>query len=286
MTELPLSPDTMPTSRIITVNPSTVRPSPLNPRAKFPITETSVAGLAAEIAAVGQINDAHGEFAADGTLEIFNGLRRAAACKLNGAKLRVRVHDEIDPAAALALAYRDDSESLAVSFWDLSESWAGMVADQVLPSEAALARALGVDKSTMSRALAFRNAPDEVLAAFSDRREISQSQWMDLAPLLENGDSRARIIERAALLAGKGYGAVRVAAEFKAAAANRETIDKVEIRNRHGKLIGTIQPNHRGGFTITVKPMIEAHPSYRLDYAKTIHETFVQVIKTWFEREA
>jgi ParB-like chromosome segregation protein Spo0J len=286
MTELPLSPDKMPTSRIVTVDPLTVRPSPLNPRAKFQITEASIVGLAAEISAVGQINDAHGEFAADGTLEIFNGLRRAAACKLNGAKLRVRVHDEIDPAGALALAYRDDSEALAVSFWDLSASWAQMVADQVLPSEAALARAIGVDKSTMSRALAFRNAPAEVLAAFSDRREISQSQWMDLAPLLENGDSLTRIIERAALLVGKGYGAVRVAAEFKAAAANKETIDKVEVRNRHGKLVGAIQPNHRGGFTISVKPMIEAHPSYRLDYAKTIHETFVQVIKTWFEREA
>ena len=84
MTELPLSPEKMPTSRIVTVDPSTVRPSLLNPRAKFQITEASVAGLATEIAAVGQINDAHGEFAADGTLEIFNGLRRAAGASCAG----------------------------------------------------------------------------------------------------------------------------------------------------------------------------------------------------------
>lgn len=268
------------------VDPATVHPSPINPRALVEMTETSVAGLAAEIADVGQINYAQGEIGADGkTIEILNGLRRAAACKALGITLLVIVHNYLTREQAIALANRDDNQSLPVSFWDRSCAWAQMVEDRVLPTEAAVARAVGVDKSTMSRGLAFQNAPKKVLGAFVDVREVSLSQWSDLAPLLDNEETRERILERAALLAGKGYGAVRVAAELKAAAAAKDKIEKVEVLNRHGKPIAMIQPNHRGGFTITVKPMVEAHPTYRVEYAKAIHDQFVKLIKTWFDRE-
>ena len=285
MSELPLPPVEKPAFVLRIVDPASVRPSPLNPRASIEVTQTSVTGLMAEIADVGQINAVHGEAAPDGSIEILNGLRRAGACKRLGKKLLVMVHNDLTREQAIALAYRDDNQSLPVSFWDRARSWAHMLEDGVLSTDAALAKAVGVDKSTMSRGLAFQNAPKSVLGAFSDVREISQSQWMELAPLLEDAETRARIVERAALLAGKGYGAVRVATELKAAAANKDKIDKVEVLNRHRKPIAVIQPNHRGGFTITVKPMVEVHPKYRAEYAKAIHDEFVELIKTWFDRE-
>lgn len=285
MSELPMPPSDKPAATIRTVDPATVRPSPLNPRASITVTETSVAGLVAEMATVGQLNDAHGEIAADGSIEILNGLRRAAACKQLGKKLRVRVHNCLTREAAIALAYRDDKQSIPVPFWDLAGTFDQMVKREVLATEAAIAKAVGVDKSTMSRALAFRNAPANVLATFTDVREVTQSLWMDLAPLIENHETRARIFERASLLNGKGYTAARVVSEFKAAALNKDKIEKVEVLNRHGKPIAMIQPNHRGGFTITVKPMVEAHPTYRVEYAKAIHDQFVKLIKTWFDIE-
>lgn len=286
MSELPLPPVENRSHVLRSVDPASVHPSPINPRIMVEITETSVAGLAAEIADVGQINYAQGEIGADGkTIELLNGLRRAAACKALGISLLVMVHNGLTREQAIALANRDDNQSLPVSFWDRACAWAQMVQDNVLPTEAAVAKALGIDKSTMSRGLAFQAAPKQLFRAFADVREISLSQWSELAPLLENEETRERILERAALLAGKGYGAVRVAAELKAAAAAKDKIEKVEVLNRHGKPIATIQPNHRGGFTISVKPMVEAHPTYRVEYAKAIHDQFVKLIKTWFDRE-
>ena len=282
--QLPL-PTNRGTTRIVQVDPRSVRLSPLNPRAATPHTPESVAALADEIRDVGQINDAHGEIASDGTIELLAGSRRREACIIAGTELRVRVHAELARDKAIALAYRDDREALPVSFWDLSAGWADMLGRGVVKTEAALSRMVGVDKSTMNRGLAFQKAPPTILDAFADRREVSLSQWTELAPLIENEETRQRLIERAGLVISKGYGAARVAAELKAAAGNKLEIKAVEVRNRHDRIIATILPDHRGGFTIKVKAMAEAHPTYRLDHAKLIHERFVELVKTWFDRD-
>lgn len=285
--QLPLPTDTgRSNTRIVLVDPAKVRLSPLNPRANTPHSAASIAALAAEIKEVNQINDCHGETAKDGVIELLAGSRRRDACIAAGVDLRVRLHLDLSRDAAIAIAYRDDREAVPVSLWDLSAGWSRMLGDGIVKTEVALAKVVGIDKSTMNRGLAFQKAPAQILDAFADRRVISLTQWTELAPLIENEDTRARLIERAGLIAGKGYGATRVAAELKAAAANKAEIKPVEVRNRHDKLIATIQPDHRGGFALKVRPMAEAHPSYRLEYAKLIHERFVELLKTWFEREA
>ncbi len=283
--QLPLT-SSRSTTRIVHVDPNKVRLSPLNPRAQTPHSSESVAALAAEIHEVGQINDAHGEAAKDGVIELLAGSRRREACIVAGTELRIRVHPDLTRDAAIGIAYRDDREALPVSLWALSAGWSRMLVDGVVKTEAALAKVVGVDKSTMNRGLAFQKAPSQILDAFADRRAISFTQWTELAPLIENEDTCARLVERAGLIVGKGYAATRVAAELKAAAANKAEIKAIEVRNRHDKVIAVIQPDHRGGFTIKVKPLAEAHPSYRLEFAKLIHDRFVEVIKTWFDREA
>lgn len=283
--QLPLQPRKA-TTRVIQVDPALVRISPLNPRVNTPHDPDGIARLAAELKAVGQINDAHGETTADGIIELFAGSRRCAGCALAGIHLRVRVHTELPRAEAIAIAYRDDREAVTPSFWDLAGGWAALTTGRTFKTDTDLAQAVGVDRGTLSRGLAFRKAPDTVLNAFADRRVISLSQWIDLAPLIENADSCAKLVERAALITGKGYTAPRVAAELKAAAAGKIEIRAVEVRNRHDRVVATIQPDHRGGFTIKVKPMTELHPSFRLEYARLVNERFVELIKTWFDRDA
>lgn len=287
MTEqLPLPATSGRSTKIVLVDPRSVRISPLNPRLDTPHVQAATARLAAELKAAGQINDAHGEHGADGIIEILAGSRRRAACIMANMQLRVRIHNDLSREDAVAIAYRDDREAITPSFWDLAGGWKSLLAGGIVKTDAALATLVGVDKSTMSRGLAFRNAPEEILAAFSDRREISLTQWMTLAPLLEDEDTRAKVIERAALIAGKDYAAPRVASELKAAAAGKAEIKALEVRNRHDRVIATIQPGHRGDFTIKVKPLKEAHSSHRLEFAKLVHEHFVELLKTWFDRDA
>ncbi|MGY2735041.1 ParB/RepB/Spo0J family partition protein [Sphingomonas sp. UYP23] len=283
--QLPLQPRKA-TTRVIQVDPASVRISPLNPRGSTPHDPDGIARLAAELKAVGQINDAHGETAGDGVVELLAGSRRCAACAVAGIPLRIRVHAELPRTEAIGIAYRDDREAVTPSFWDLACGWAALCEGTTFKTDADLANAVGIDKSTLSRGLAFRKVPDVILDAFADRRAISLSQWIDLAPLVEDPDSRAKLAERAALIAGKGYTAPRVAAELKAAAAGKTEIKAVEVRNRHDRIVATILPDHRGGFTIKVKPMTEAHPSFRLEYARLVNERFVELVKTWFDRDA
>lgn len=283
--QLPLPPRKG-TTRVIQIDPASARISPLNPRADTPHDPAGIAGLAGELKAVGQINDAHGEIAADGVVELFAGSRRCAACIIASLQLRVRIHADLPRNEAIAIAYRDDREAVTPSFWDLAGGWSTLTAGGTFNSDADLATAVGIDKSTLSRGLAFRKAPSAILDAFADRRAISLTQWIDLAPLVENDETRARMIERASLIAGKNYAAPRVAAELKAAAAGKIEIKAIEVKNRHDRVIATIQPDHRGGFAIRVKPMIEAHPSFRLEYARLINEHLVELIKTWFDRGA
>lgn len=282
--QLPLAPRKG-TTRVIQVDPASVRISPLNPRVDTPHDADGITRLAAELKAVGQINDAHGEVAKDGVIELLAGSRRCAACAAAGLPIRIRVHADLPRAEAIAIAYRDDREAVTPSFWDLAGGWAALTEGGAFKTDTDLAQAVGIDKSVLSRGLAFRKAPDAILGAFTDRRAISLSQWIDLAPLIEDADTGARLIERAALITGKGYAAPRVAAELKAAAAGKTEIKAVEVRNRHDRVVATIQPDHRGGFNIKVKPMTELHPSFRLDHVRLVNERFVELVKTWFDRD-
>lgn len=282
--ELPLS--TPKKTHVVQVDPNSVRISELNPRAGTKHDIESISRLADEIKAAGQINDAHGETSTDGVIEVFAGSRRCEACRLAGLPLRIRVHSEISRSAAISIAYRDDREALTPSFWDLAGGWLRLTALREFKSDTELAHTVGIDKSTLSRGLAFRKAPDVILNAFADRREISLSQWIDLAPLVENPETLSRLIERAGLIAGKDYAAPRVAAEFKAAAAGKIALKIIEVRNRHDRVVATIQPDHRGGCTIKLKPLKELHSTHRLDHVRLVHERLVEFVKNSFGRDA
>ena len=284
MTQLPL-PDPAPKTKtkVVMVDPAKVRISRANPRFEAVLDPASISALASELKEAGQVNDAHAEESPDGVLELLSGSRRRAACAEAGLQLRVRVHTELPVEKAIAIAFRDDRGAVAISYWDLSVSWARLLADKAVATDATLAKMCGVDPSTVSRGLALQRADPTLLAAFGNLRDITMTQWGDLAPLLENDEARPRLLERAALLAGKELAAPRVVAELKAAAANKSEIKAIEVRNRHDKVIANIKPDHKGGFTIAVKPMREVHPSYRLERAKTIHDKFVAVVKNWFD---
>lgn len=258
--------------------------SPKNPRFGFAITDDNVAPLVAELKAVGQAHDAIGERGTAGVVEILAGSRRREACRILGMPLRVRIYERnaLTTEQALKIANREDRGALEVSLWDKSASWARMLDGKLVASESKLADAVGEDKSAINRGLALQKAPAAILDLVTDKRAISISQWALVAPLLEDEEKRARVLECAALHAGQTLGFAALTRKLTAAAAGKDEIKPIEVRNRHGKVIATVSADHRGAFTIRVKSMTEQHPSYRLDHAKLIHAAFVDVVKDWF----
>lgn len=256
--------------------------SPKNPRFGYPITDESVAPLVAEIRAVGQAHDAIGEVGVDGRVEILAGSRRREVCRILGRSLRVRIFDKLTVEQALKIANREDRGALEVSLWDRSASWARLLGDKVVTSEARLAEAMGEDKSAISRGLALQKAPTAILDLIADKRAISMTQWSLVAPLIEDDERRARVLACAGLLAGQTLGVTALVKRLTAAAAGKSEIAPTEVRNRHDKIIATITPDHRGAFTVRVKSMTEQHPTYRIEHAKLIHASLLEVIKAWF----
>lgn len=258
------------------------RVSSKNPRFGYDFTDESVAPLVAEMKEVGQAHDAIGERASDGVVEILAGSRRRLASKILGRPLRVRIYDNLTPEQALKMANREDRGALEVSLWDRSASWARMLRDKVVISEARLADVVAEDKSAINRGLALQKTPPAILDLISDKRAISMTQWALVAPLLENEEQRARVLECAGLLAGQTLSVAALVKKLTAAAAGKEQIVPIEVRNRHKKVIAVITPDFRGSFTIRVKSMAEQHPTYRIDHAKQIHAAFLDVLKSWF----
>ncbi|RUN78437.1 hypothetical protein EJC47_00745 [Sphingomonas sp. TF3] len=289
-TELPLDAATAPkrgakTNFVVELLPyDQTAVSPKNPRFGYIITEESVASLVAELKAVGQAHDAIGERGASGMVEILAGSRRREAMRILGSPLRIRIYDRdaLTPEMALKIANREDRGALEVSLWDKSASWARMLDGKLVASESRLADAVGEDKSAINRGLALQNAPSAILDLVTDKRTISMSQWALVAPLLEAEETRARVLECAALHAGQTLGFTALAKKLKAAVAGKTEIRPTEVKNRHGKVIATVTPDHRGAFTIRVKSMTEQHPSYRIDHAKLIHTAVIDFIKDWF----
>lgn len=254
-----------------------------NPRYGCNISDASVAPLVAELRAVGQAHDAIGERRDNGVVEILAGSRRREACRILNRPLRVQIMENLSPIEALKIANREDRGALEVSLWDKSASWLRILDLDPTMKEGQLADAVGEDKSAISRGLALQNAPPEILDLVADKRTISMTQWALLAPLLEDPDKRERVLDAAALLAGQTLAITTLAQRLIAAAAGKSEIKPQEVKNRHGKVIATIKPDHRGAFTIRVKSMTEQHPNYRNDHAKIIHAAFVDLLKQWFD---
>lgn len=249
-----------------------------NPRFEYVITDESVAPLVSEVKAVGQAHDAIAERGPNGIAEILAGSRRREVCRILGVPLRVRIYESLTAEQALKIANREDRGALEVSLWDKSASWARMLDGKLVASESRLAEAVGEDKSVINRGLALQKAPAAILNLIADKRAISMSQWAVVAPLLDD----PRVLECAALHAGQTLGFAALTKKLTAAAAGKNEIRPIEVRNRHGKVIATIAPDHRGAFTIRVKSMTEQHPSYRIDHAKLINAALLDVIKEWF----
>ena len=83
-------------------------------------------------------------------------------------------------------------------------------------------------------------------------------------------------------MVGQTFDAAKLVRKLTVAAAGKQEIKPREVPNKHGRVIATIVPDHRSGFSIKVKPMAELHPSYRVEHAKLVHAAFLEVMKEWF----
>lgn len=264
---------------IFEVDPKELTLSRWNPRSRDGAAPSDLEELTQSIRQNGQLMPAVVMRMADGRLELLAGSRRRAVTEKLGLKLRVEIRASLSPAKAFAIAQAENEGRETVSLWERATTYNEALDEGLFPNDLALAQALGMDKSTVSRTLSLARAPEDVLVLFADKRDITARQWWSFAPLLNEPTTRDRILDRAALLAAKPkMPAPLIFSSLTQAASASIVLGSATILNEHGRRIAQIRSNAKGGLSISIASMRELHPDQRRDWLKIVTRDLIDYV--------
>jgi ParB/RepB/Spo0J family partition protein len=237
------------------VDPSTTVVSLHNPRHDVEHEDAAFRELVASIRDNGQTDDVLATRRKDGALVLLTGCRRRQACIEVGTLLRVKIYADVTPKFAFMVAHEDERGRAPVSFWDRGRSYQHALAKKVYRDETELAAALGIDKSTVNRAVRFAAAPVEITSLL-DVRAVSATQWYAFCPVLEDDAARELVLAEASLVAKSPPNTpAAVFSELMKAVAPDVDVGAQDILDGDRKRVGRIKANRGGSFTVRVMAM-------------------------------
>lgn len=197
-------------------------------------------------------------------------------------KFLVAVQD-MDDEAAFRLQDLENRERQDISDYERARSYAQALESYYDGQQSAMAKRLNVSESWLSRYLTIARLPEEILAAFGDRRAINITAAAEIAPLLRTEKSRTAVLAAALELAaeqeklaaaGKPYlpaGTVRARLKKSVAApkAAKPEMETVTLPNGRPVLRFT-RPGRGGAFEIKVLP---GHGASKDDVVALITQT-------------
>lgn len=134
--------------------------------------------------------------------EVVYGHRRHRACLELDLPVLALVR-ELDDRSAVLLMDAENADRSDLSPYELSLKYARWLEDGLFSGQEELAVAINRSQGLVSRYLAFRELPEEVLRAFHDPRELTVRGIAELRAALK--ERRSEILKRAkALIEGKG----------------------------------------------------------------------------------
>lgn len=202
-------------------------------------------------------------------------------------KFLVAVQD-MDDETAFRLQDLENRERQDISDYERARSYALALNHYYDGQQNAMAKRLNVSESWLSRYLTMARLPDDILAAFGDRRAVNITAAAEIAPLLKTEKSRTAVLAAAAGLAaeqeklaasGKAYlPAATVRARLKksvaAPKAAKTEAETVTLANGRPVLRFT-RPGRGGAFQIQVLP---GHGASREELLALINETAEQIL--------
>jgi len=203
-------------------------------------------------------------------------------------KFLVAVQD-MDDEAAFRLQDLENRERQDISDYERARSYAQALDYYYGGQQNAMAKRLNVSESWLSRYLTMARLPDEILAAFGDRRAVNITAAAEIAPLLKTEKGRAAVLAVAAELAaeqeklaaaGKAYlpaatVRTRLKRSLSAPKAARAEAETVTLPNGRPVLRFT-RPGRGGAFEIKVLP---GHGARKEDVLALISQTVEQLLR-------
>ncbi len=194
---------------IIRVDPSLCEIYPLNGRSDTPFDPIANASLIASVRDHGQqVPVIVREFQDAGRFELIAGTRRLGAVRYLRAfdttvTLLAEVRELTDQ-DAWTLAEAENSDRKDICQLERARNWGQALAHLFDGNQSALARALGVDKSVVSRLLALAALPEEILALVTRPETLNVHFAEQLAPSLNDPGRRKELLALAASFADAG----------------------------------------------------------------------------------
>ena len=196
-------------SQVISVDPNLCDIFPLNPRRDRGFVPREDSELLDSIRAGGQqVPVVARPSILSGRFEIVVGTRRLAAVreinKSGGALKIVAEVRQLEDDEAWLLAETENVGRKAVSPLAQAHSWSHACHRFYSGSQADMARALGVDKSVVSRSLALAQLPDVIIDLVKNRDSINLHFAAQLAPLLNDIQASGTLLALARSLVDQG----------------------------------------------------------------------------------
>lgn len=237
------------------VDPAITVVSLHNPRHDVEHHDSAFRELVASIRNNGQTDDVLATHRKTGELVLLTGCRRRQACIEVGTLLRVKIYADVTAQFAFMVAHEDERGRAPVSLWDRGRSYQHALAMNVYKDETELADALGIDKSTVNRAVRFAAAPAEITNLL-DVRAVSATQWYNFCPVLEDNAARELVLAEASLVAKTPPKTpAAVFSELMKAIAPDVNARAQDILDGKHKRVGRITANRGGSFTVRVMAM-------------------------------
>lgn len=201
--------------------------------------------------------------------ELIYGARRRFACEELGLELRIRV-TRIDDRLALAEMDAENRPRKDISDYERALDYRRWLDNGLYKSQNELGTAIGVSKSWLSRVLRLSEMPDPVVEAFSSPLELRIEYGYELAKIMEDPESRKRVIKEAMQLQHKKFDAQQVFRRLAASAKERQKQARGVIEtvsNEQGAALFKVARDRNGLLQFRFEKSAGRHPKEEIKRA-------------------
>lgn len=201
--------------------------------------------------------------------ELIYGARRRFACEELGLELRIRV-TRIDDRLALAEMDAENRPRKDISDYERALDYRRWLDNGLYKSQNELGTAIGVSKSWLSRVLRLSEMPDPVVEAFSSPLELRIEYGYELAKIMEDPESRKRVIKEARQLQYKKFDAQQVFRRLVASAKERQKQARGVIEtvsNEQGAALFKVARDRNGLLQFRFEKSAGRHPKEEIKRA-------------------
>lgn len=208
--------------------------------------------------------------------EIICGARRHWTATFLNRDLLIEVQD-LDDREAFLLQDTENRDREDICDYERARDYAKALPVHFDGKKSRMAEELQIDNGYFSRLLALAELPEEIVEAYSDKRELVVEHMKSYARILKDNTQKQRVLDAAIRLKGKGLAGTQVVRELRKSAEPQGTTNKAESVCEF-----VAKRNRTGDYTIKIRP--GENQASTIEKVKKEFSTFIQQLEADFDK--